>query len=276
MRAASRRHPALRHRGLSYRTEDGAPQSGFDFLIEHNPRALKTYRYYATAVQAPYRNPRFQASAFGGLGYYGYIGFDEGVRYIVVPLLRSGFSKAQVMEGMSLAFMVGGTYALVTIGRALKDFRWPEKAEAAPDFPKGWAPDPAAFDSGLDFSTREVRPGEIEKVIGWYERTAAWVPSWVRFYARHNPAALKGWRYRYEKALVTLPKQILPLSLLFGAARLEQKEAIRENVLVARAFGVELDDVIQSLGVTAVYGTEKVGLAYQAAGDVLDDWEGRT
>src|SRR5437870_5422738 len=77
----------------SYRTEDGSMQSGFDFLIEHNPRALKTYRYFATQVQAPYRNPRYQAPAFGGLGYYGYLGFDEGIRYIVVPLLRSGFTK---------------------------------------------------------------------------------------------------------------------------------------------------------------------------------------
>ena len=120
---------------------------------------------------------------------------------------------------------------------------------------------------------RQLLPGEAEKVISWYERTIGWVPPWVRFYARFNPAALKGWRYRYENALVTLPQQVLPLSLLFGAARLEQTDAIRENVLMARAYGATIDDVIQTLGVTAVYGTEKVGAAYRAAGDILESWE---
>jgi hypothetical protein len=65
----------------------------------------------------------------------------------------------------------------------------------------------------------EVLPGEVDKIVGWYERTIDWVPVWVRFLARYNPAALKGWRYRYEKALVTLPKQILPLSFR-GSGRL--------------------------------------------------------
>ena len=86
----------------SYRPEDGSPQSGFDYLIDHNPAALKTYRYFATQVQPPYRNARYQAA------------------------LRSGFTKAQVEEGLALAFMVGGTRALVTIGRALRGFQWPE------------------------------------------------------------------------------------------------------------------------------------------------------
>lgn len=257
----------------SYRTEDGSPQSGFDFLIDHNPAALKTYRYFATQVQAPYRNPRYQAPVFGGIGYVAYLDFDEGVRYCIVPLLRAGFTREQVLEGMSIAFMVGGTRALVTIGRALKDFKWPEKVEDAVAWPEDWKPDPAALDSGLDFSTLEVLPGEVDKVIGWYERTINWVPNWVRYYARHNPGALKGWRYRYEKALPTLPKQVLPLSLLFGGARLEQKETIRENVLMARALGATIDDVTQAIGVTAVYGTEKISVVHEAAGDIIDSWD---
>jgi hypothetical protein len=257
----------------SYRTEDGSPQSGFDYLIEHNPAALKTYRYFATQVQPPFRDPRFQAPVFGAIGHYGYLDFDEGVRYCVVPVLRAGYTRGQVEEGLALSFMVGGTRALVTIGRALKDFHWPEKAEAALSWPEAWDPDPAAFSSGVDFSTSEVLPGEVEKVVAWYERTIGWVPTWVRYFARYNKAALKGWRYRYEKALVTLPKQVLPLSFLYAGVQFEQKETIRENVLLARTFGATLDDVIQAIGVTAVYGTEKVGVAYEAAGDILDTWD---
>jgi hypothetical protein len=256
----------------SYRTEDGSMQSGFDFLIDHNPAALKTYRYYASYVQQPFRNPRFQAPVFGGIAYVALLDFDEGVRYCIVPALRAGFTRAQIMEGMSIVFLVGGTRSLVTIGRALEGFTWPGAAEGALDWPEGWTADPAAFASGLDFSTPEVLPGEVDKVVDWYERTIDWVPTWVRYFARYNPAALKGWRYRYEKALPTLPKQVMPMSLLFAGARLEQKETIRENVLLARSFGVPREDVLQALGVTAVYGTEKIAVAYEAAADIFDDW----
>lgn len=118
----------------------------------------------------------------------------------------------------------------------------------------------------------EVLPGEVAKVVGWYERTIGWTPTWVRYFARSNPAALKGWRYRYEKALVTLPRQVLPLSFLFAGDHFEQREMIRENVLLARAFGVTLDDVVRAIGVNAVYGTPKITAAFEAAGDILDSW----
>jgi hypothetical protein len=259
----------------SYRQQDGSQQSGFDFLIDHNPGALKTYRYYATAVQQPFLDPRYQAAVFGGIGYVAYLDFDEAVRYCVVPALRAGYTKAQIEEGLALSFMVSGTRGLVTIARALKDFDWDAhvKDPEAKDWPDSWRPDPAAFDSGVDFSTGEVLPGELDKMVGWYEQTIGWVPPWVQFYARYNPGALKGWRYRYEKALVTLPKQVLPMSLLFAAVRMEQRDALRENVLLAKAFGVPRDDVVTAVQVTAVYGSEKVSAAYRNMGDLLDAWD---
>ena len=113
----------------SYRSEDGNQQSGFDFLIDNNPGALKTYRYFATAIQPPFRDPRYQAPVFGAIGQYGLLDFDEGVRYCIVPTVRAGYTKEQVLEGMSLAFMVGGTRAMVCVGRALKGFEWPDAAE---------------------------------------------------------------------------------------------------------------------------------------------------
>lgn len=256
----------------SYRSEDGSQQSGFDFLIDNNPAALKTYRYFATQVQPPFRDPRWQAPVFGAIAHYALMDFDEGVRYCIVPTLRAGYTKEQVEEGLALSFMAGGTRALVGIGRALKDFHWPGAAEGALDWPDGWVNDPAAFESGLDFSTSEVLPGEIENVTDWYERTIDWVPTWVFYYAKYNPGALKGWRYRYEKALPTLPKQILPLSFLYAGVQFEQKDTIRENVLLSQAFGASRDDVTQCIDVCAVYGTEKLAIAYSSAGDILDDW----
>jgi hypothetical protein len=224
-------------------------------------------------VQPPFRDPRFQAAVFGGIAHYAFLDFDEGVRYCIVPALRAGYTKEQIEEGMSLVFLIAGTRALVCLGRALDGFNWDHPAQGALEWPDGWFADPAAFASGLDFSTAEVLPGEVEKVVDWYERTIDWVPTWVRYYAKFNEPALKGWRYRYEKALPTLPKQVLPLSLLYGAVQFEQGEAIRENILLARAFGADLVDVLQTIDVTAVYGTQKVGFAYEIGGDILDAWD---
>jgi alkylhydroperoxidase/carboxymuconolactone decarboxylase family protein YurZ len=197
--------------------------------------------------------------------------FEEGIRYSISPALRAGYTREQIGEGLALSFMLGGTRTLVTVARALKDYDWPQKVEDALPWPEGWVADPAAFASGLDFSTMDDLPGETGKIIRWYEQNINWVPGWVRYLARHNPGALKGWRYRYENALVTLPKQVLPVSCLFAGAALEQKELTRENFLLARAWGVPLEQILQTIEIAAVYGTEKISSAYAAIGDLIDD-----
>lgn len=255
----------------SYLTEDGNRQTGFDYLIDHNPAPLKTYRYYITSMQPPFRDPRHQAAVFGALAHYGLLDFEEGIRYAVTPMLRAGYTKEQVHEGLSLTFMVGGTRSLVTIANALRDYKWPEKAADAAGFPDHWKAEPAAFASGLDFSDMEALPGEVEKVIAWYEETIGWVPGWVRYFAKRNPAALKGWRYRYENALVTLPKQILPVSFLFAGVAFKHKELLRENFLLCRAWGVDDAQILQTLELSTVYGTEYLAFAYEVLGDLIDE-----
>ncbi len=46
---------------------------------------------------------------------------------------------------------------------------------------------------------------------------------------------------------------------------------IRENTLLARAFGATLDDDVQAIGVRAVYGTEKLTIACETTRDILDN-----
>jgi hypothetical protein len=256
----------------SQQKEDGASQSGFDYLLDNHPGSIKRHKFFSTQIQPPYRDQRYQAGVFGWTGYYGYLDFDEGVRYCVEPCLRSGFTREQVMEGIGVAFMLGGTRAIACIGRALRDYHWPGKADQTVAWPEGWTSDPAAFASGLDFSTRDALPGEVEKVIDWYEQTIGFVPSWVGHWAKFNPNALKGWRCKYEGALNLLPKQVMPLSALSAAVLFEWPEMLRENVLLARAWGADLTDVLAAIDVTSVYATEKISFATRVVGDILESW----
>jgi hypothetical protein len=61
------------------------------------------------------------------------------------------------------------------------------------------------------------------------------------------------------------------VSFLFAGIQFEQQEIIRENTLLARAFGASLDDVVQAIGVRAVYGTEKLTIACETTGGILDN-----
>lgn len=61
------------------------------------------------------------------------------------------------------------------------------------------------------------------------------------------------------------------LSFLFAGIQFELQEMIRENTLLARAFGATLDDVVQAIGVCAVCGTETLTIACETTGDILDN-----
>src|SRR3954452_16375597 len=56
--------------------EDGAPQSGFDYLLDNHPGTLKRHKFFSTQIQPPYREARYQACAFGALAHYGLLDFD--------------------------------------------------------------------------------------------------------------------------------------------------------------------------------------------------------
>lgn len=46
---------------------------------------------------------------------------------------------------------------------------------------------------------------------------------------------------------------------------------IRENTLLARAFGATLNGVVQAIGVCAVCGTGTLTIACETTGDILDN-----
>src|SRR5436190_21817925 len=68
--------------------------------------------------------------------------------------------------------------------------------------------DAGAFDSGMDYTTRDASDGDIELPMAWYERVVGEVPRSAQVLARHRPGLLKVYRNRYEQAIRdSLPKQ---------------------------------------------------------------------
>ena len=265
-----------------YLREDGRVHRGFDFLLanEPGPAILKRYQLavrmqgFREGLGHPggFRHPRtIVPLTIAYIGYYATLGFDEGIRYSVRPLQNAGFSRHQVIEAVAIPFLRVGPRGIEAIAAALEGFEWKE-VEQGIEWDGGWGVDPEAFSSGIDFSTTEVLPAELEKIQQWYLRNLGELPPYVRYLARHHPPLLKAYRNRFEHLVVTLPKQLVPTSLLLLNLLLGERESVREYLLLCRAFGVSRRDMWTVLHGSFTYGLEKATMAYEVAADVLDSW----
>ena len=258
-----------------YAEQDGRPHRGFDFWFDHDrPDVIKRYRLFATYHSAPFKNARMiSPAAISFLGLYGLIDFAEGIRYTVHPLQDAGMSKAETLEAISIAFLATGPRAIEAIAVALDDYRWQEPAEPLV-WDGGWAPDPEAFDSGMDSSTPEMSRQDLHRLEEWYELTLGEIPRYVRFLWRTRPELLKAYRTRWENTCRILPKQLLPTSLLTYGVLVHRKHVIRENTLLCKAFGVSKEDTLYRLHDGCVYGgIDAMTLVEEVVGDVIDGWD---
>jgi hypothetical protein len=160
-----------------------------------------------------------------------------------------------------------------TVANAMDGYEWIEP-KTPMVFPPNWEPDPAAFDSGLDYTRMELSAEELGSLREWYLRWAGEVPDYVDFLAANAPRVLKINRSRFETCLKVLPKQFLPHTLLQWNATRGYGPGIRENLLLARGFGITKDQVLKAL-VTGIEngGIETMSVVSQAAGDVLKAWK---
>ena len=208
---------------------------------------------------------------FGFLPFYAVIGYDVGVRYLIHTRQRMGLSKAQILEGIAISFLVMGPAGMETVARALDGYAWLTPPEPA-EFPEGWAPDAAAFASGLDFSSPHLTPDELGSLLRWYEVTLGEVPPHVKFLAANRPDLLKAYRQRFENCVRELPKQIVPTTLLHYNAIRGFASGVRDNILLARAFGVTRQIVLNTIASASLAGVEVFDLVHESAGDIFADW----
>jgi hypothetical protein len=255
-----------------YKQTLGHAHIGLDFWVENDPETLKRYRLYSDcATPNQYESSR-KIVVFGYLPYYALIGYDVGVRYLIHTRQKMGMTREQILEGIAISFLVCGPAGMETIARALERYEWIEPEQPA-EFPDGWASDPASFSSGLDFSVRELEPGERELVVKWYEETIGEVPRYVTFLLENRPELLKAYRNRFEHSVKVLPKQIVPTTLLHYNVIRGFRDGIREDVLLARAFGVEKELVLNTIGSASLNGSmEGFNIVDEAAGDIFAQW----
>ncbi len=274
---------------LHYSTWDGRPHPGLNMFVDQGrPDYLKRYRlfarYLATAPTDVAVTPqnlgtnladanKAASAPFATVYWYSLLGFEAGILYPINGAQVTGFSKDECLQGIAIACMYSGPRGMETIAEALKGYTWLEPAHP-PRFGNGWARDESRLFAGLDYATPDLLPGELRLLEQWYGDTMGVVPPYVRFLARHNPRLLKAHRNRWEHLLTTLPNQVLPTTLLQIHLLRGDRAGIRENALLAKAWGVTYGEIVHSLCAWMVFGgMEMATLAQETIGDLIDTWE---
>jgi hypothetical protein len=203
--------------------------------------------------------------------YYAISGFVPGV---IAEIKFGRHTKDEVGEALAVAllhsFGIGMFAVAPEVREYLRTYQGPSTPIAWPD---GWAPDADFLRAGLDFSTLEMLPGELELLESWYVRVTGEVPRHVRFLGELRPSVLKAYRNRFENTLRVLPKQVLPWLQVHYHALARNEEGLRDNLLLAKGFGLTQTQIVDALVWAMLYGNvEVVSLVDRAAGDVIRKW----
>jgi hypothetical protein len=208
------------------------------------------------------------------LQHYLQIGFDQGVVYEVQNCQKVGHTKAEVAEGVAVAFLHAVSGGMTEVADTAREkLRGYEEKDERVAYPESWAPDPEAFASGLDFSNPELTPAELKRLEDWYHGVMGEVPESVQFLSRFRPGLLKAWRNRFEHAVHVMPKQMMPFMLLHYETMRGHEAGIREAVLLARGFGMTVTETCDPIVWAMLYGGHgSAANAWRAARDVLENW----
>jgi hypothetical protein len=244
-------------------------------MLDYRPEFAKLHRRGSRSLGHDLKGASLLDS-LGHLFVYIHVAWDTGILNTVHSCRRQGITRAQLLDVFMAGQLTGGPRGAEHIYRAvwmmLRDYK--DRAEPA-EFPDGWAADDAAFRCGLDLSTPELTDADYRGLCDWYVQTIGEVPRAVEFAAHYHPRFLKNYRAKWEGALRGgLPKQMLPYMTLRYCTVMGLREGIRENVLLARAWGVQREYVVHAVMSAAYYmnGLPAVSVATEAVGDILDAW----
>jgi hypothetical protein len=248
-------------------------------MLDHRPdyaryfyEGLRTFRTRLEQTGTESSNPvQLTITSFQHLPMYILYGWETGIYNEFRHLQSRGLSKAQLMELVMFAQMQAGIRGLQhvynAVGRYLPD--WSDGPGEVP-LPEGWAADPHAFKAGLDLSVRDLTSADRAAVSTWYEHTIGYVPDSVTFAMMHHPEFYKWHRARWEVIFQKLPKQTAPYVMIRQHMLTGNHAALREAVLLGKAWGITREWLVHGFVVTAYYtGFEALHTAFEAVDDIL-------
>lgn len=251
------------------------------FMLGLRPDALKRYRRWVEIVPAGVglANP-IPATAMGlvWLHYYCINCYPQGILYEAILARGWGAKRAEVGDTINIAWLHGGPFGVNTAAEVTGDYlkKWGDENDGpGTEWPAGWAPDAAAFRSGISFDTDTFSTEEQERLEDWHSRVQGAVPAYVPFMAKYHPMALKAWRGRYENAAAgSIPKQLIAVFQIHAASMLKQPDAVRRAVRMGKTFGLKRDHVVMALANTQVYlGDLAMDAAITGIADIVEELE---
>jgi len=246
------------------------------FWLKHDEEVFKRYR---RLVEASFLSgtPSETVSFLLFLPTYVVTGYEAGVLYELIGCHKTGVTKRQVLDALALAFVHAGPMGMSDIAKATDAYleKWTsDPPYAGQIWPNGWDVDGEAFKSGLDFSTPGMTDGEVASLRAWHIANQGEIPSYVPFLGKWNPEALKAFRARYEGAVHTLPKQLIPLMMFHTAAMQRAEGAMRRYAFQARHYGVKKSEMIEVITFVLLYtGDLTSDVIVSAVQDLLETWE---
>lgn len=248
----------------------------FEFWLEFRPDVLKRHKARTRHYSSPVEPSHHLVGLLGAIHQYTVMAFDEGIAYEIRLAQTNGALRTDILDTLSVAFIHSGhrgMYAAAGYRDYIREYVDPDPQTR--QFPAGWSFDPHAFDSGMDYSSREATAEDMDRVQDYYQRTLGEIPRYVRFLATNRPGLLKAYRDRYEHAIRdSLPKQMMPWLMLNYNVTRGFAEGIRENVLLGRALGMTREQLLDAICYGVLHaGANALGIADEAAGDVLASME---
>jgi hypothetical protein len=206
---------------------------------------------------------------------YMMLAWETGIKNEFITLRRNGMAIEQIMELVMFSQLYAGMRGLGHVFRAVGEdlpSYGPPEGPPAPYY-DGWAPDPEAFRCGLDLSTREMTKADLANLTSWYEETIGYLPESIQFGLKYHPQFVKVERAKWEVAIKTLPKQIAPYLMLRHHTITGSVDGLREAALLAKAWGITNELIVQGITGSAMYFTGFEGLyaAFKAVDDILQE-----
>lgn len=246
------------------------------FMLEHDPVGFKRIRRHLLTLGDELDGEPLPHAA-GVLMFvhtYVVLGMGKGALYEIIAARDLGASRDEVIETIRLATLYGGPRGINALAEVADDYLREWEDDGAPsriDWPAAWTRDVGRLRSGIDLSSDELEPGELDLLRDWYARMLGGVPPYVDLFAQLAPRALKTQRARFETAVTgALPEQMVPLFAVHVSAVRLRPQPLGRAIRFAKALGLRRGEVVAALFWAGVYGGEDV---LEAAAAEIREWE---